>query len=181
MRLLARLAYAKRLELERRDPVARDAALAGIALALEAAQRLRGVALPVTGLCFPQDGKPAFVDGPYFSISHTDGRVACAASDELDCGFDFEFIPAGADDAARARLQRWTATEAVLKAAGRGLREAGEVRLDAGLRCGHLAAVRYTLLGIDLGSSYAAHLATPQPASDVRIETVPPAPAAPAP
>ncbi|HEX7374501.1 MAG TPA: hypothetical protein VF277_05970 [Steroidobacteraceae bacterium] len=178
--LLPRLAYAKRLELERRDPSSRQAALAGIALALVAAQRLRGVPAAVAELRFPMDDKPAFDDGPYFSVSHTDGRVACAACLDFDCGFDFEFIPVGADAATRLRLQRWTATEAVLKAAGLGLRDVQEVRVDPSLATGVVRNVSYVLRALDFGPHYAAHLATPTPARVVRIEMVPATPAAPA-
>jgi phosphopantetheinyl transferase len=178
--LLPRLAYAKRLELERRDPAAREAALAGIALALASAERLRGGPAPISDLRFPMDDKPAFDGGPFFSISHTDGRVACAACPDFDCGFDFEFIPVGADAAARARLARWTAIEAVLKAAGLGLREVQSVQVDAELATGTVGNVRYVLRALDLGAQYFAHLATPEPARDVRIEAVPATPAAPA-
>jgi len=179
--LLPRLPYARRLELERREPHAREAALAGIALALDAASRLRGVPAPVSELRFPAGGKPTLDGGPFFSISHTDGCVACAASLDCDLGFDFEFVPVGADEAARARLRRWTATEAVLKAAGLGLREVARVEVDPELRFGTVGRSRYGLTAIDLGSSYAAHLATRQPARDVRIEAVPTAPGVPRP
>src|SRR5512141_1428340 len=76
--LLARLPYGKRQELERRRPAERAAGLAGIALALEASRRLRGATVSAARLSFPQEGKPAFDGGPYFSVSHTDGCVACA-------------------------------------------------------------------------------------------------------
>jgi phosphopantetheinyl transferase len=141
---------------------------------------LRGVPASVAELRFPMDDKPAFDGGPYFSISHTDGRVACAACLDHECGFDFEFVPIGADAATRSRLQRWTATEAVLKAAGLGLRQAQEVRVDPDLAAGAVRNVRYVLRAIDVGPNYAAHLATPEPARVVRIEAVPAAPAAPA-
>jgi hypothetical protein len=179
--LLARLPYGKRLELERRSPEERAAGLAGIALALEAARRLRGATVSAADLRFAQDGKPAFDGGPYFSVSHTDGCVACAASDALDCGFDFEFVPIGADEAARSRLRRWTAVEAVLKAAGRGLRESAQVEIAADRRTGRIQARRYHLREIDLGPLYLAHLATPEESSEIRIERVPTTPEPPAP
>jgi phosphopantetheinyl transferase len=179
--LLARLPYGKRLELERRSPAERAAGLAGIALALEAARRLRGATVPAANLSFPQDGKPAFDGGPYFSVSHTDGCVACAASDAFDCGFDFEFVPIGADAAARSRLRRWTAVEAVLKAAGHGLRESAQVEIAADHSTGRIQARRYHLREIDLGPLYVAHLATPEEPSEIRIERVLTTPAPPAP
>lgn len=178
--LLPRLPYAKRLELERREPHAREAALAGITLALEAFRRLRLAPPPVSDLRFPQHGKPAFAGGPFFSISHTDGRVACAATEDFECGFDFEFVPVGADEAMRARLSRWTAAEAVLKAAGLGLRDAGEVELSADLSTGRVHGRHCHLSAIDLGPSHAAHLATLGPPGEIRIEEVREAPAAPA-
>jgi len=88
--LLARLPYAKRLELERRDAVAREAAPTGIALALEAVRPLRSAPASPADLRFPQDGKPALDGGPNASVSRTDGCVSCAVRDTFDCRFDFE-------------------------------------------------------------------------------------------
>jgi len=181
--LLAALPYAKRLQLERGDPDARSASLAGIALALQAAARLRGREVLAADLRFPQDGKPGLVDGPFFSISHSVTRVTCAASHVIDCGIDIE--DAGSVSpmprAMRERLRVWTATEAVLKAAGLGLRAVKEVTVAADLCTAELRGVRYWLLELELGPDTVAHLAAPRPIRSVRIEAYPPAPVAPAP
>jgi phosphopantetheinyl transferase len=139
--LLERLPYAKRLELARRDAPERRASLAGISLALEGAAMLRGQAAGADALRFPAGGKPSFVAGPFFSISHGAATVAAALSEDVEVGFDLEDFGPGQRDAgdARARLERWTATEAVLKAAGRGLREARAVELEQSLAAGSLA------------------------------------------
>jgi hypothetical protein len=54
------------------------------------------------------------------------------------------------------------------------------VQVDAELATGTVGNVRYVLRALDLGAQYVAHLATPEPARDVRIEAVPTTPAAPA-
>jgi hypothetical protein len=181
--LLAALPYAKRLELERRDPDARNASLAGIALALQAAAFLRGREVLAADLRFPQDGKPGLAGGPFFSISHSVTHVACAASHELDCGIDIEDAASVSPmpTATRERLRAWTATEAVLKAAGLGLRAAKEVTVAADFCTAQWRGVPYWLLELELRPDTVAHLAAPRPIRSVRIEAYPPAPVAPAP
>ena len=117
--LLQRLPYARRLELESRDPESRRASLGGTVLLFEAAGRLGFGDVEAGKLRFPEDAKPRVTGGPFFSISHTAQRVACAASRECDIGLDHEDY---AGEEAPARLRRWTAVEATLKAAGAGLR-----------------------------------------------------------
>ena len=160
--LMERLPYAKRLDLEQREPDARSASLAGIWLALEGAARLRGHALDVASLRFPQDGKPYLEGGPHFSISHGLQHVAAAVCESVEIGLDLEDVDAGSGDSSEARrkLQRWTATEAVLKAAGRGLREARSVELDESLATGMLAGVLYRLTPVEISTHVVAHLAT---------------------
>ena len=160
-RLLGQLPYAKRLELERREPGARDASLAGLWLALEGAARLRGREVDVALLRFPPDGKPYLEGGPHFSISHGPQHVASAVCEAGEIGFDLEEVDAMSGDSleARQKLQRWTATEAVLKAAGRGLREARSVELDNRLANGTLAGVRYRLKPVEISTHVVAHLA----------------------
>ena len=85
-------------------------------------------------LRFPLGGKPMLTGGPWFSVSHSGNRVAAALSDRGDVGLDLEDAPVGdaaADPETTASLGRWTATEAVLKAVGAGIRSAGDVRLSA--------------------------------------------------
>jgi phosphopantetheinyl transferase len=161
-RLLDQLPYAKRLDLERRDPGARRASLAGLWLALEGAARLRGCEVDVASLRFPADGKPYLEGGPHFSISHSPQHVAAAVCESVEIGLDLEEVDAGSGDslAARQKLQRWTATEAVLKAAGRGLREARSVELDESLATGTLAGVCYRLRPVEISTDVVAHVAT---------------------
>ena len=90
--LTQRLPYAKRLEIERREPGARTASLAGLWLALEGAARLRGRAVDVASLRFPADGKPYLEGGPWFSISHGLQHVAAAVCDSVEVGFDLEEV-----------------------------------------------------------------------------------------
>ncbi len=121
--LLRALPYAKRLQLERRDPESCRASLAGIALMLVGARRLDGRTPHVANIVFPDAGKPRLAAAPYFSISHAGAHVCCALSNDTDLGIDLEIEPVsnvynpGSDDETRRKLQRWTALEATLKAA----------------------------------------------------------------
>ena len=167
--LLAALPYGRRLELEARDAAARRAGLAGTALALAALTRMRGSPVRAAELAFPQGGKPAVPGGPDFSVAHAGDAVGVAAVQAGLVGFDLEPLVDAAD---RARLERWTATEAVLKAAGRGLRDAGEVELSPALDAGRLAARHYRLQCVDAGMDCLAWLATDRGLSGVDVERV---------
>jgi len=173
--LLAALPYAKRLELERRDPAGRRASLAGIALALACVARLRQAPASARDLRFPHDGKPVLLGGPFFSVSHTAERVACAASAASDCGLDIEALPSPAPGAPADidRLRRWTATEAVLKSAGLGLRATKSVSLAADLHTAILHDRRYCLCELSLAPGIVAHVAAREPIGQVRIEEIP--------
>jgi len=173
--LLAALPYAKRLDLERRDPAQRRATLAGIALVLALAARLRGEPARAADLRFPGDGKPFLDGGPFFSVSHTTGRVACAASLDLECGLDIEYsAPERSSDLARAeRLRRWTAVEAVLKAAGVGLRNATEVGLAPDLKTAMFRGATHYLQSLSVTARVIAHLAALAPPDSVTIEAFP--------
>lgn len=157
--LLQALPYAKRLEFERRKPEDLRAALGGLALLVLGARRLRPSGIAVRQLEFAPDRKPRCAGGPYFSISHTLGRVACVVSAGIDPGVDIEHVPATTTATERARLLRWTATEAALKAAGLGLREAGGVQLDAALRHTQVGALRLVLQELRLAAGCIGHLA----------------------
>lgn len=167
--LLAALPYGRRLELEARDAAARRAGLAGTALALAALARVRGSPVRAAELAFPQGGKPAVPGGPDFSVAHAGDAVGVAAVPAGLVGFDLEPL---VDVADRARLERWTATEAVLKAAGRGLRDAGEVELSPALDAGRLAARHYRLHCVDAGMDCLAWLATDRGLAGVDVERV---------
>lgn len=175
LRLLERLPYARRLEIERREPEARYARLAGIALALRGAAGLRAAPVDAGQLVFPAGGKPALAGGPSFSVSHGGRHVGVALCGAGEVGFDLEAVDGRASDPAAglARLARWTATEAVLKAAGRGLRDARAVELDESLRSGRVAGTSYHLARVAISDDVVASLATANPAAGpVRVERV---------
>jgi len=129
--LAARLRYAKRLALEAPTPAAR-ASLAGVALALRALERACGRAVPPGELVFESQLKPRWAGSPHgvdFSITHSGPWVGAAALCGGRVGLDLE---CGTD----ARTSEWVAREAVLKAAGLGVRALREVELTHdGARC----------------------------------------------
>jgi hypothetical protein len=174
LRLLDGLPYARRLELERLDERGRCASLAGVHLALAGAERLLGRPVAPGELRFIAGAKPRFVAGPSFSISHGPTRVGVALSVSSDVGFDLEEMCAGegALRADAAKLARWTATEAVLKAAGRGLRDARGVRLDDDLASGLLDGRVFRLRSIRLDDGVLAHLAATEPVDAIEVEEV---------
>ena len=157
--LLQALPYAHRLELERREPDVRRASLAGLGLVLMAAARLTRQELPPRAFTFPRNGKPRLVRGPFFSISHSPSRVACVVCADTDCGIDIEDLPQPVEAAAVAKLQRWTATEAALKAAGLGLRATGEVTLADLPRAAIVRGQRYELQLLDDLPGVIGHIA----------------------
>lgn len=167
--LLRRLPYARRLELESRAPESRRASLDGTALLMRAAERLGCRDVGPADLRFPQGAKPHLADGPYFSISHTPLRIACAASRECDLGLDHENY---AGETPPARLRRWTAIEATLKAAGLGLERAHDVELDPALRSSRLDRVCYELMSLDLAPGVVACLAACTLPAAVEIESL---------
>jgi phosphopantetheinyl transferase len=172
--LLERLPYAWRLTLERRVPAAREASLAGLSLVLEGIARLRGERVSPSDLIFPVDGKPCLEGGPYFSVSHGRTHVAVALCEECEVGFDLEEVDVTAADADESlgRLAQWTATEAVLKAAGRGLREAKSVKLDAGLTVGRIPPADFQLRFVRLAPHVVACLATARTVDSTKVEEV---------
>jgi phosphopantetheinyl transferase len=165
--LLHRLPYARRLELEARDPEARRASLGGTALLFKAAGCLGYGEVGTDDLHYPQGLKPSVAGGPYFSVSHTAQRVACAASRECDVGLDHEEY---AGEGAPARLKHWTAVEATLKAAGESLRRARAVEVDPGLRFSNLDGTRYHLAHLDFGPGIVACLAASAPPDAIEVQ-----------
>ena len=157
--LLQALPYAHRLELERREPEARRASLSGLGLVLMAAARLTRQEFPSRAFTFPQQGKPRLAGGPFFSISHSLSRVACIVCAETDSGIDIEDLQETVKAAAVTKLQRWTATEATLKAAGLGLRAASEVVLADSLAHALIGCERYELQAVDVVPGVVGHVA----------------------
>lgn len=163
--LLQRLPYARRLELERRDPRARGASLLGLGLVLDGLAGVRGRAVDVRELQFPQGGKPRCAGGESFSVSHTARRVAVAVSGDCEVGIDVEDLDAQCDPGpdARQKLEHWTAVEAVLKAAAVGLRHAREVQVDRTAMHARFGDREFFVRPLDLGPGVVAHLATTGP------------------
>jgi len=157
--LLQALPYAQRLELERREPEARRASLAGLGLVLVGAARMTQREFPPQAFTFPPAGKPLLAGGPYFSISHSKSAVTCIVCTDTDCGIDIEDRLDAADAMTVAKLQRWTATEAALKAAGLGLRATGEVALADLLRAAIVRSQRYELQSLDDMPGIIGHIA----------------------
>jgi hypothetical protein len=78
----------------------------------------------------------------------------------VECGIDIEDLPQDIGMAAAGKLRRWTATEAVLKAAGRGIRSVNDVSLDAAGESGAVGAGRYELQALAGVPGWIGHIAT---------------------
>jgi len=174
--LMPRLPYARRLQLERCDAGTRRASLAAIDLLLQGALRLGAGSLDPAQICFPAGGKPFVEGGPRFSLSHSETRVAVALSSSCELGLDVEDVDrregaAAAPDA----LERWTATEAALKAVGEGLRSVGRVVLAPDLATARVGAVTVQLRPLSLAAGVVARLATVGPVGTVSVEELSPA------
>ncbi len=133
--LRARLPYLKRLAVSSGTEQA-HATLVGVALALSALTRALGRDVRASELLFVPDEKPrlgapadAARAAADFSIAHSGPYVGCAALCGGRVGLDVEI----GEDAA---LENWVAREAVVKAAGLGMRAIHEVELNgAHARC----------------------------------------------
>jgi phosphopantetheinyl transferase len=169
--LLPRLPYAKRLQIESSAPPVRLASLAALDLLLLGAARVAASPLDPARLCFPEGGKPYVEGGPEFSIAHCASRVAVALCVHGPVGIDVEESapPAGL----RASLADWTATEAVLKALGCGLRESGAVTLAPDRTRAHAAGRTLYLQPLALAAGVVARLASLDPEVRPVIEEVP--------
>lgn len=168
--LLDRLPYARRLELERRDPQARHASLLALGLVLDGLASVRGRVVEAGELQFPQGGKPRCTGGESFSISHATRLVAVAVSGDCEVGIDVEDLGATGDPGpdARQKLERWTAVEAVLKTAAVGLRHAHEVEVDRTAMRARFGDREFFVRPLDLGSGAVAHLATTGPVESLQ-------------
>jgi phosphopantetheinyl transferase len=169
--LLQALPYAQRLELARRSTEARRASLSALGLTLMAAERIGRRSYSPSAFSFPEDGKPVLRGGPRFSVSHTASRVACIASLTSECGLDIEETGAHPAAAKVLQLERWTATEAALKAAGQGLRAAHEVVLGNTLDVAIVRDESFVLQALDAVPDCIGHVASPAGLTFV-VETV---------
>ena len=170
--LLHALPYAKRLEFERREPAELRAALAGLALLVLGASRIRASGLALRQLVFAPGAKPRSDGGPHFSISHTRGRVVCAISETVDPGVDVESVAAAGSAAKVDTIRQWTATEAALKAAGLGLRATTQVRLDVARGYAEIGATRYFVREAQLDAACICHVATAEVPLQLEISAV---------
>lgn len=180
---LPRLAYARRQQLERSDADARRASLAAIDLLLQGAVRLGAGPLDPRRIVFPDGGKPYVEGGPRFSVSHCATRVAVALSSCCDLGLDVEdrVGPPKGREPQPSRLERWTATEAALKAVGLGLRFVGRVVLAPDLASAQVGEVTVQLRSLPLRDGVVARLATVGSVARVSVEEVSPGQTGPAP
>jgi phosphopantetheinyl transferase len=162
-----------------REASDRAATLLGMALLAHCA-RVAGLEPPLPcSLVFPAQGKPLWPAGLDFSISHSAARAGCAlAPMDTRVGLDIEQRGTAAGNGLRLVASDrekslyessgltlddvWTAKEAVLKAAGAGATEAGEVGLqvDSAL----LRGVRYVLLRPFVATDCSCTLAATRPA-----------------
>ncbi len=145
-RWLHQIAYAKRLAIERAPPAAALATLAGIDLLSLAAAAHGYDGLPATALVFPERGKPFWPGGLEFNISHTQDFVACVATRDVSVGLDVESagrvslatvrrVASNAElalsgESAFGATRLWTRKEAVVKAAGGTVFDAGKVTVS---------------------------------------------------
>jgi phosphopantetheinyl transferase len=160
LRVLQALPYAKRIEIERRPPADRAASLDALALLCVGLDRVGDTTARLHDLRYGEHGAPRLTGGRAFSLAHSASRVACLVAADAAVailGLDLEDLddPAQVQPSRLARLRDWVATEAVLKAAGHGLREAGAVALEADLadaasagswRCATFHGDRYRVL-----------------------------------
>lgn len=146
-RWLHQLPYVKRLSIERAAPMAALASLAGIDLLSLAAAAHGYDSLPAAALAFPERGKPFWPGGLEFNISHTPDFVACVATRAVSVGIDIEATGrvslatvrriasnaelASCGESALGATRLWTRKEAVVKAAGGTVFDAGKVTLSA--------------------------------------------------
>lgn len=166
--LALRLPYAKRLEVSATSARA-HASLAGVALALRALARATGGTVRPADLRFGAEEKPQLARGAGaacadFSIAHSGPFVGCAALRAGPVGFDLEF---GSD----GRLESWVAREAVVKAAGLGVRSINEVELTGGgARC---RGEEWHALALAQFPGAAACVMTRAPVRALEVQSVP--------
>lgn len=175
--VLAPPAYRARVE-AMRSLEARARTMAGLWLLEQGLAILDLAPARLDGLGFGPSGRPEFVGGPFFSISHSGALVACALDIAGTIGLDVE----QRRDGISPRLQRWVAPdgdffeawcarEATVKASGRvGLARIRAATIDGAIA--HLDDRRWYLAPLSLAPGYAACLAGTRPVAPAAIECV---------
>ncbi|MEO7775708.1 MAG: hypothetical protein ABIT61_13715 [Steroidobacteraceae bacterium] len=126
---ISELAYARRSQLPA-DPAARARTLLGIALALRGLTALLDRSVGPAELIFETDRKPR-IAGADFSVAHAGRHVAVVLRRAGCVGIDLEDGGDADHPKLGGRLSAWITREAVLKAAGLGLRDSARVLLQA--------------------------------------------------
>jgi 4'-phosphopantetheinyl transferase len=163
-------------------------------LLLELAVKKAGLRRDLNGLRVSAYGRPNWVGGPDFNISHSGTRVVCVLSLQGRVGIDLEacadlsisdfqsqFTAAewaaitGSETPLLTFYHYWTAKESLIKADGRGLQiplvgleiggGMGEAMTDGG---------RWYLHELDLFPGYACHIASETPIEILTCEEVSP-------
>lgn len=123
---------------------------------------------------YDNNGKPylnAYLDGFFFNISHSSGRVVCAVSLDGEMGIDIEFLKpivlsnftaffserewkdiVEAEDSLRLFYRYWTRKESIIKALGLTLAALHQLEINAQLDCVVVDEQKWFLQNIDWGS-----------------------------
>ena len=190
---LAELPHARREQLSRGpDERARHRSLIGSRLLAHGLRRLGATGAVLATLRYPPRSRP-LLDGSSidFSLSHCEGRIACALSTQGRVGLDVEALGGmratdfhlylSADERAWAgRSTRrfytvWTRKEAVVKAASeRGLQDVARVYTMPGGDA-TFDDQRWQTLRVPAGRHHVAHLAAAQLPREVQVRRLSPA------
>ena len=173
-----------------RAPSRRQDFVAGRLLLAEALRRL-GQSSDLDKVQDQPGEKPRIPGGPFFSISHSRGVVACACSELSEVGLDVEahrhvvpddfrpwFSPEelesvwNSENPGDELIRRWCAKEALFKAAGPAADEFGRIpAAPAGPVS--LAGREWHLYPLDVAEGYEAVVASSDAAAEVSLEYIP--------
>lgn len=134
--------------------------------------------------------RPTLDEAVHFSVSHCEGRIVCALSQQSEIGVDVEALGgleakdfprylnarerAWAGASARRFYSVWTRKEAVAKAAGsRGLAAVPDIDTTLGERRAAYAGRHWRTMAIPVGRRHVAHLALADASTTVTVERVP--------
>jgi phosphopantetheinyl transferase len=160
-----------------KSATARLEMITGLALLRHGLAVVGSAAPDIAALRYPAGRAPHWQSGPLFSISHSDGLVACAiapADRVAAIGIDLErvrpldpvrfrhVLPRAVEARvdSMSLLRAWTRREAVLKAAGASLRHIGEVDVDAAGAIARFEGRRWYLAELDLPPTHCGYCAS---------------------